>query len=168
MACGTFRQHRWAVLSVPVPRRPVKSLWLTSRPSFVIAPLDVVKIRLQLQPHGHNIVPVYRGILSTMRKIAVQEGITGLWKGNIPAELLYLTYGAAQFLAYRQISLLISSLPLDVPDSAKSTAAGAVAGATATTTTYPFDLLRTRFAAQGGSKASLVFGVRRNLRADFR
>lgn len=51
---------------------------------FCIAPLDVVKIRLQLQIHSlsdpasHSTVvgPVYKGTLSTMRAIVRQEGIT--------------------------------------------------------------------------------------------
>jgi solute carrier family 25 thiamine pyrophosphate transporter 19 len=51
---------------------------------FCIAPLDVVKIRLQLQIHSlsdpisHQGVtgPVYKGTLSTMRAIVKQEGIT--------------------------------------------------------------------------------------------
>lgn len=51
---------------------------------FCIAPLDVVKIRLQLQIHSlsdaasHHGVngPVYKGTLSTMRSIMKHEGIT--------------------------------------------------------------------------------------------
>lgn len=51
---------------------------------FCIAPLDVVKIRLQLQIHSlsdpasHRTVvgPVYKGTLSTMASIMRQEGIT--------------------------------------------------------------------------------------------
>lgn len=51
---------------------------------FCIAPLDVVKIRLQLQVHSlsdpasHEAVkgPIYKGTLSTMRAIIRQEGIT--------------------------------------------------------------------------------------------
>lgn len=51
---------------------------------FCIAPLDVVKIRLQLQIHSlsdpvsHRMVvgPVYKGTLSTLRAIAREEGIT--------------------------------------------------------------------------------------------
>lgn len=118
--------------------------------SFVIAPLDVVKIRLQLQVHhGAANTPLYHGILPTMRTIVAQEGLTGLWKGNIPAELLYLTYGASQFLTYQQITLLITRSGWRVPESAQSFLAGATAGGLATTFTYPLDLLRTRFAAQG-------------------
>ncbi|KAI5850452.1 mitochondrial thiamine pyrophosphate carrier 1 [Morchella snyderi] len=124
---------------------------------FVIAPLDVVKIRLQLQIHSpaanftHN-GPSYRGIFPTMRTIVAQEGIAGLWKGNIPAEALYLAYGASQFLTYQQTYLMITKSGWEVPESVKSFIAGATAGGLATTATYPLDLLRTRFAAQGQEK----------------
>lgn len=51
---------------------------------FCIAPLDVVKIRLQLQIHSlsdplsHRDVkgPIYKGTISTLVAIARQEGIT--------------------------------------------------------------------------------------------
>lgn len=110
----------------------------------------MVKIRLQLQIHPDSArAPLYRGILPTMRTIVAQEGITGLWKGNIPAELLYLGYGASQFLTYQQVTLFISRSGWRVPESAQSFLAGATAGGLATTFTYPLDLLRTRFAAQG-------------------
>ncbi|KAL7771259.1 hypothetical protein CFE70_001202 [Pyrenophora teres f. teres 0-1] len=126
---------------------------------FVIAPLDVIKIRLQLQVHSlsdpfsaRNVKgPVYKGTLGTLKQILRQEGITGLWKGNIPAELMYLTYGSAQFSAYRYMSHLLDAIPppYTPPGSVSNFISGATAGAVATTATYPLDLLRTRFAAQG-------------------
>ncbi|KAK5658808.1 hypothetical protein OQA88_1620 [Cercophora sp. LCS_1] len=131
---------------------------------FVTAPLDVVKIRLQLQTHSlsdpltHRDLhggPIYKGTLQTMRHIAQHEGITGLWKGNIPAELLYVCYSAAQFTAYRQATLFLQRLAGGenrIPKSAETFIAGASAGAVATATTYPLDLLRTRFAAQGNDR----------------
>jgi solute carrier family 25 thiamine pyrophosphate transporter 19 len=130
--------------------------------SFVIAPLDVIKIRLQLQIHSlsdplsyrglHG--PVYKGTLGTLKQILREEGLTGLWKGNIPAELLYLTYGSVQFSAYTSISHLLETIPAPyaLPNSATSFISGAAAGAAATTVTYPLDLLRTRFAAQGNDR----------------
>lgn len=140
---------------------------------FVIAPLDVIKIRLQLQIHSlsdplsvrdvHG--PVYKGTLGTLKQILREEGITGLWKGNIPAELMYLTYGSVQFSAYTYMShLLESSLPpaYALPSSATSFISGASAGAAATTATYPLDLLRTRFAAQGTDRVytSIIASVK--------
>jgi len=128
----------------------------------VIAPLDVVKIRLQLQIHSlsdplsvRNVNgPVYKGTLGTIKQILQQEGVTGLWKGNIPAELMYLTYGGAQFSVYTYVSHLLETLPAPyaLPGSIASFISGAAAGAAATTATYPLDLLRTRFAAQGADR----------------
>ncbi|KAK0733410.1 mitochondrial carrier domain-containing protein [Lasiosphaeria miniovina] len=130
---------------------------------FVIAPLDVVKIRLQLQTHspsaasnggGSSSGPVYRGTLQTLRHVMQHEGITGLWKGNVPAELLYICYSAVQFTAYRSATVAIHQTvgESQLPQAAESFLAGAVSGAAATSATYPLDLLRTRFAAQGNDR----------------
>ncbi|KAI1083277.1 mitochondrial thiamine pyrophosphate carrier 1 [Whalleya microplaca] len=137
---------------------------------FVVAPLDVVKIRLQLshslsdpltRPNGS---PVYRGTLRTLRHIVAHEGITGLWKGNVPAELMYVSYAAIQFTTYRSATLLLHRVvgPDRLPHAAESFVSGASAGAAATLATYPLDLLRTRFAAQGNERvyASLARAVR--------
>lgn len=139
---------------------------------FCIAPLDVLKIRLQLQYHSLA-EPLYRraglnsnspaGVVAVAREILRNEGLTAFWKGNIPAEGLYLSYGAVQFLAYRSSNELIDRLGNGrLPGTVKSFLAGAVAGTAATTTTYPLDLLRTRFAAQGTEKvyAGLAASVR--------
>ncbi|KAF2965383.1 hypothetical protein GQX73_g8207 [Xylaria multiplex] len=131
---------------------------------FVIAPLDVVKIRLQLQPHSlsdplsHKNLrgsPIYKGTIRTLQHIVKHEGVTGLWKGNVPAELMYVSYAAVQFTAYRSMTMLLHRFfgkenPL--PQAAESFISGAAAGAMATATTYPLDLLRTRFAAQGNDR----------------
>jgi solute carrier family 25 thiamine pyrophosphate transporter 19 len=114
----------------------------------------VIKIRLQLQvQHRDNHGPGTNsplGTLGTLRHILRNEGITGLWKGNIPAELMYLAYGSVQFSAYTYFAhLLEHAAPFPLPASLVSFTSGAAAGAVATTATYPLDLLRTRFAAQG-------------------
>lgn len=137
---------------------------------FVIAPLDVVKIRLQLQSHSlsdplsHARLPggspVYKGTVSTLRHIVRHEGVTGLWKGNVPAELMYVSYAALQFTTYRSFTLGLHRLFGEgaLPKGAESFIAGAGAGATATAVTYPLDLLRTRFAAQGPDRVYAGLG----------
>ncbi|KAL1998539.1 hypothetical protein VTN02DRAFT_6005 [Thermoascus thermophilus] len=105
---------------------------------FVIAPLDVVKIRLQLQIHSlsdpasHRGVtgPVYKGTIPTIRAILREEGVTGLWKGNIPAELMYICYGGVQFATYRSTTQALAQLPghRRLPPSLESFVAGALAG----------------------------------------
>ncbi|KAF9429562.1 mitochondrial thiamine pyrophosphate transporter [Entomortierella beljakovae] len=168
---------------------------------FVIAPLDVVKIRLQMQTQrkelpkvlrrnsfsgsqqtttvkgrsggesdSHKPRPRYRGMISGMATIAREEGIRGLWKGNMAAEYLYLAYGGVQFLIYertkrhlsntgqisaqRVAAMHLNNTPLHIlasvanSSSAQSIISGSAAGIIATALTYPFDLLRTRFAVQ--------------------
>ncbi|OKL58489.1 Mitochondrial thiamine pyrophosphate carrier 1 [Talaromyces atroroseus] len=137
---------------------------------FCVAPLDVVKIRLQLQIHSlsdplshHGIKgPIYKGTIRTMRSIAREEGISGLWKGNISAELMYVCYGGLQFAAYRTTNQFLEELPHRLPQAAESFVSGAVAGGIATSCTYPLDLLRTRFAAQGNERiyTSILSSIR--------
>jgi solute carrier family 25 (mitochondrial thiamine pyrophosphate transporter), member 19 len=142
---------------------------------FCIAPLDVVKIRLQLQPHSLSDPlscdgikgPTYKGVFPTLRAIAKQEGIRALWKGNIPAELMYVCYGGMQFVAYRGFTQLQQALPVKIPNSAESFISGAAAGAVATSITYPLDLLRTRFAAQGTDRIYTgLYGAVRDIARD--
>ncbi|KAJ6445864.1 mitochondrial thiamine pyrophosphate carrier 1 [Purpureocillium lavendulum] len=143
--------------------------------SFVIAPLDVVKIRLQLQPYSLSDpllplrdAPAYRGTFATLKHILHHEGFTALWKGNVPAELMYVCYTAVQFTTYRSATLFLqTALPTRLPDAAESFIAGAASGAAATTVTYPLDLLRTRFAAQGrhriyGSLRAAMWDIHRD------
>ncbi|KAH6898769.1 mitochondrial carrier domain-containing protein [Thelonectria olida] len=142
---------------------------------FVVAPLDVVKIRLQLQPHSLSDplfalrdAPAYRGAISTLSHILKHEGVTGLWKGNVPAEMMYVCYAAIQFTTYRYTTVFLrTALPNRLPDGAESFIAGATSGAAATSLTYPLDLLRTRFAAQGrhriyASLRSAVWDIKRD------
>ncbi|KAK9456519.1 mitochondrial carrier domain-containing protein [Dipodascopsis uninucleata] len=128
---------------------------------FFVAPLDVVKIRLQLQTGllSNTILPLsgrtasisplkYRGIVSSILTITREEGLTALWKGNLPAELLYLVYGSTQFFIYRQSNDLINHYFPATDSTLQQFITGAASGALATVITYPLDLLRTRLAAQ--------------------
>ncbi|PFH59804.1 hypothetical protein XA68_11883 [Ophiocordyceps unilateralis] len=142
---------------------------------FVIAPLDVVKIRLQLQSCSFSdpLAPLRRatahlGTVATLRHIIRHEGVTALWKGNVPAELMYVCYAAVQFTTYRSTTLFLqTALPARLPDTAESFVAGAAAGAAGTGLTYPLDLLRTRFAAQGQRRVySSLWGAMSDIKAN--
>ena len=64
---------------------------------------------------------------------------------------MYVSYSAIQFTTYRTVTQALQTAVGEhrMPAAAESFIAGASAGAVATTATYPLDLLRTRFAAQG-------------------
>ena len=73
---------------------------------------------------------------------------------------MYITYSAIQFSTYRYITKTLK--PLRLPSQVEAFTSGAVAGGIATILTYPLDLLRTRFAAQGTEKIyrSLIGSIR--------
>jgi len=116
-------------------------------------------------PTSHRGVagPTYKGTFGSFKRILRDEGFTALWKGNIPAEGLYLTYGSIQFLTYRSANQLLNhpDLPYHPSATASSFISGAFAGTVATTATYPLDLLLTRFASHGKERvyASLRGGI---------
>ena len=101
---------------------------ITSR--CLTAPIDLLKIRLQINPHKQTIPTVFKNILQ-------QEGITAFWKGNVPGIALYASFAAVQFW-------VIGKRP-----TGNKFMDGAMAASLAYTLTYPFDLLRTQFAIRG-------------------
>jgi solute carrier family 25 (mitochondrial thiamine pyrophosphate transporter), member 19 len=109
-----------------------------------VAPLDVVKIRFQVQPEAPQMYK-YKSSLSAIRNIAATEGVRALWKGNIPALMMVVPYASLQFGAFYQLR---QARLLRIDEPYQSLALGAVSGALATACTYPLDLLRTVFAAQ--------------------
>ncbi|KAF2078244.1 hypothetical protein CYY_000434 [Polysphondylium violaceum] len=129
---------------------------------FFIAPLDVVKIRLQLQkttptPTATTTATIinnnvkYRGVIQSLYTIFKEEGGKALWKGNLSAELLWISYTAVQFTAYNHIVSLLDKdfyLPRSKgehykPSLSISLLSGGLSGMISTIVTYPFDIMRT-------------------------
>lgn len=114
---------------------------------------------MQLQTHrthfGFKYTPEnikYSKITQALKTILKEEGIRGLYKGNMPAEYLYLSYSAVEFWAYKELEQAFEIVDKNgnVPHSMKTFGCGMIAGCAATAATYPFDLLRTRFAMNHG------------------
>jgi len=128
------------------------------------APLDVIKIRfeVQIEPTTASHRAKYgRGVWHALRTIVREEGVAGLWRGNVPGLAMVVPYGAAQFLVYQSLKDVAGREGIfggGFGGGAGGTFAsemvcGGTAGAVATLVTYPLDLLRTRLAAQGEPKA---------------
>lgn len=112
------------------------------------APLDTIKIRLQLQP---NTFRNRNSVVKVLTDLLRHEGISALWKGNVPAEIMYILYGACQFTSYSVLNNTLTeieeSYKLNFPKSLHAMTVGLGLGFFSTLTTYPFDLLRTRLVA---------------------
>uniref|UniRef100_A0A9I9DNN7 Mitochondrial thiamine diphosphate carrier 2-like n=1 Tax=Cucumis melo TaxID=3656 RepID=A0A9I9DNN7_CUCME len=132
----------------------------------VTSPLDVIKIRFQVQLEPTTSWALvqrslsgpskYTGMVQATKDIFREEGLPGFWRGNVPALLMVMPYTAIQFTvlnrlktyaagsskteAHKQLSPYLSYI------------SGALAGCAATVGSYPFDLLRTILASQGEPK----------------
>ncbi|CAI2725094.1 unnamed protein product [Schistosoma spindalis] len=132
----------------------------------VVQPLDVIKIRFQLQmePIEVSRTSKYQGLIQAVRCISKEEGAIAFWKGHIPAQIQSVTFTSVQFLTFEVIlswlrevnSLLISDnkvfgLPITYKPIGNFLC-GCGAGSLAAVVTQPLDVLRTRFIAQGEPK----------------
>lgn len=130
---------------------------------FVIAPIDIIKIRLQLQADPMRT----HGIIKTLTSIVKNEGITALWKGNVPAEVMYVIYGATQFTLYSSLNKSLSHLEnsnnIKLSNTTHSLIIGSTAGCLSTFISYPFDVLRTRLASNRSNKFLSVYKTTLNI-----
>ena len=133
-----------------------------------VAPLDVVKIRMQVQVEpvaasaaaalagsSAGAAPAagkYRGIAQCVSTIMREEGAKALWAGTVPALFLWVPYTAVQFATLGEFKRVCAANRVDSSKPAVAFAGGALAGAAATVCTYPFDVLRTTLAAQGSPR----------------
>ena len=119
-------------------------------------PLDLVRIRRQLasfQHHHHHhesakkkpAVSLWRDMVQVVQ---TEGGIRGLFRGNLAATSLWVSYTAVQFSSYGYTKAYFQTLFPEEP-SLVAFCAGASAGVLATLSSYPLDLCRTVFAARG-------------------
>ncbi|KAL0297827.1 UNVERIFIED_CONTAM: Mitochondrial thiamine diphosphate carrier 2 [Sesamum calycinum] len=132
----------------------------------VTSPLDVIKIRFQVQLEPTTQWALlrrdvynpakYTGMLQATKDIFREEGLPGFWRGNVPALLMVMPYTAIQFTVLHKLKTLASGSSKSEDhiniSPYLSYASGALAGCAATVGSYPFDLLRTILASQGEPK----------------
>ena len=125
------------------------------RARVCVAPLDVVKIRLQVQLEA-GAAGKYRGLTHAVSTILREEGVRAMWAGTTPALLLWVPYTAIQFTVLNAFKDAADEWERARPGSTRGVPmnfiGGAVAGSAATVVTYPFDVIRTLLASQGHPK----------------
>uniref|UniRef100_A0A3Q4AQF7 Mitochondrial thiamine pyrophosphate carrier n=1 Tax=Mola mola TaxID=94237 RepID=A0A3Q4AQF7_MOLML len=122
----------------------------------LISPLDVIKIRFQLQIEpvsSQKLEGKYWGLFQASRCIHSEEGLSAFWKGHIPAQLLSICYGAVQFASFEILTEVVHKTTVyDSQTAGIHFVCGGLAACSATVVCQPLDTLRTRFAAQGEPK----------------
>ena len=114
-------------------------------------PIDVIKIRLQLQGElraaaSSGEPPVYRGFVRGVWYVARHEGLRGLFKGVLPSVYREASYSGLRLGLYDPIKALYgdTNAPGLSMSLWKKLASGATAGAIAGAITNPLDLVKVR------------------------
>lgn len=125
-----------------------------------VAPLERVKLLLQVQHTSLHIAQhaKYTGILNCFLRVANEQGVFSLWRGNLANVIRYFPTQALNFAIkdeYKRLFLRNISRQRDgfTKWFTANLLAGGCAGVTALTAVYPLDFARTRLAADlGGSR----------------
>jgi len=126
-----------------------------------VAPIERVKLLLQVQHAQKSIEVKYKGIIDCFSRVAKEQGFWSLWRGNLANVIRYFPTQALNF-AFKDTykKLFIGGI-----DKKKefwkffvgNLASGGAAGATSLCVVYPLDFARTRLAADVGKGSGREF-----------
>eukprot|EP00042_Codosiga_hollandica_P051353 m.628979 g.628979 ORF g.628979 m.628979 type:complete len:412 (+) comp58268_c2_seq1:1598-2833(+) len=159
-ACFVFRpgQDRDNILVVMLPRKDETETQKVLRSLLsgglsgacaktLIAPLDRTKIFFQVSHRKFSL----SNALRLLRELHQTDGFRNLWRGNSATLIRIIPYAAIQFAVHDKTKRYILSQTNERHlQPLPRFFAGAFAGATSSTLTYPLDLMRARLAVQTG------------------
>lgn len=124
----------------------------------VVSPFERAKILLQLQGPGSN--QAYHGMIPTIRRMYVEEGWRGLFRGNTLNCVRIFPYSAVQFAVFEKCKEMMASHkgPGSELTSWERLVAGLAGGIVSVAVTYPLDLVRARITVQTASLSRLEKG----------
>lgn len=141
---GSYRASRRALqptadMGVPAPARDAAAgISAEVVASLLWTPLDVVKQRIQVAPHG-------LGAFGAARAACLEVGVKGLWRGYFAGLAVWGPFSSIYFASYEFLREMIgrSGGPQN-PSAKESIPAGLGAGALAALSTQPLDCAKTR------------------------
>lgn len=123
----------------------------------IVAPIERVKLVLQTQDSNPDIksgkIPRYTGVLNAGKRLATEQGVGALWRGNLANVIRYFPTQAFNF-AFKDTFKVIFPKYNAKTDFWKffacNMASGGLAGAASLSIVYPLDFARTRLASDLG------------------
>uniref|UniRef100_A0A8D0HUW5 Solute carrier family 25 member 45 n=1 Tax=Sphenodon punctatus TaxID=8508 RepID=A0A8D0HUW5_SPHPU len=123
--------------------------------AVVLAPVDLIKVRLQNQTHPFSrrslpggAVPQYRGPVHCAVSILREEGLTGLFRGTRALMLRDTPSMAVYFLTYTGLCRGMTAQGKE-PDSVTFLIAGGCAGTASWASATPMDVIKARLQMDG-------------------
>lgn len=107
-----------------------------------IAPLDRTKINFQISQQPYSAKAAVEFLINTLRT----DGLLSLWRGNSATMVRIIPYSAVQFTAHEQWKRILGVNGFEREKPGLNFLAGALAGITSQSATYPLDLMRARMA----------------------
>jgi solute carrier family 25 (mitochondrial adenine nucleotide translocator), member 4/5/6/31 len=128
----------------------------------VVAPIERVKLLLQVQDANKNIAPEnrYTGIGDCFKRVIADQGFGSLYRGNLANVVRYFPTQAINFACKDFYKIYLCPYnPKTQPGMffLGNCASGGAAGATSLCFVYPLDFARTRLAADVGSGGDREF-----------
>jgi len=126
-----------------------------------VAPIERVKLLLQVQDASKSIEKKYTGIIDVFVRVPKEQGFLALWRGNLANVIRYFPTQALNF-AFKDTYKNMFMKGVDKKKDPwkflfANLASGGAAGATSLFFVYPLDFARTRLAADVGKKGSREF-----------
>lgn len=128
-----------------------------------VAPIERVKLLLQVQDAQKTIAVEnrYTGIIDCFSRVAKEQGVRSLWRGNLANVIRYFPTQALNF-AFKDTYKRLFIEGVDKKKEfwkffAGNLASGGAAGATSLCFVYPLDFARTRLAADVGKGTDREF-----------
>jgi solute carrier family 25 (adenine nucleotide translocator) protein 4/5/6/31 len=122
-----------------------------------VAPIERVKLLLQTQDANPRImsgeIPRYTGVVNCFSRVAKEQGIGSLWRGNMANVIRYFPTQAFNFAFKDTIKKIFPKTDIKkefLKALGVNIASGGLAGAGSLLIVYPLDLARTRLAADVG------------------
>lgn len=126
------------------PQRMVAGAMAGATAQIIIYPLELVKTRLAICPHG-----TYSGILDCARKVWIQEGWRSFYRGLAPSMMGILPYAGVDITAFELLKEHLLDQYDGMPPAHFILGAGMLSSSLAQFSAYPLALVRTRLQAQG-------------------